>query len=1462
MSLPDVASRAVLASAVMEPLAALESTSLSGLRGWAAPEAVARLEAIAAALPRCGEPRVLEGLAAALPTTLRGLSPEVGLALASVAAMLVPHGPVIPRDVAELEPRLRVAWRRVELAVGGDASALGSLDDAELRRAVHGWSIDPVLDPAPLLRRLAAARDPRLRMVALEWVVPAVAQLAVSPLEALAVLLPLAEDDDAPLRGQALRMLGEGWLRRLPPRYERDRERVILAVLEGAADPGAQNEDAADAPRSDTTSVDAPPLARAGALAVARAAIATAAALGRRDWLLALVADRARLGPARAEALAALGPLARDEDLDVVLALAREEPLRLLPAARRFLLAAHRHGVFLRAHHLDALLELYDAHPPWTGEEAFRVAFIVRTELVERLAALPADDPRWIRRAAILAEAVATRAHVVLRERLEQVTDPAVALALVLEAGSSPEYEGEAPLLRWLDALPEAVIPALRAKGGPRAEAELLARVQDPRFPSALRWQAIEVLWARVRDRGALLRELATRLGPHDAGILRGTYVEHRDPRPAQLVVDAPWPDEPHHAIDPLDRFELFCESGDIERLPEVVALFREILRGYVRRALAGDFTIKRLAQPELEQRLFRYGRHLVAEGRTVRRHLEAGVETGRDLVLQVAVDWLREDPAPAVCVALLELIGRHGPGRATLRVIESLWRHADREVRRAAIEAILASGTPGAAGEGARGLELSLCRLAEHEDPRILTQALAAIASFGAQWAEPLVIAALRRPEMAVKKEAAHALATVGSERAVVPLVEWLAHHDNAGFRTELSAALGRAAGPTRVAVLVDALEHESEPRRIELLWDALGGQLPAAAALRLARSSRPSHRALLDACLAGRVALADADAERLAALLHRSKLLPAAPRRDPGRRLRVEGFSPAAARELVDARAPALESEILATVRAGLADWIAWLRTSDVADPRALALVLDAAQPGASHAEQAGALLELVERERDAVDAAAVVGWLERCVAGQSPGRVIEVRAIDLCRALPPSAAAGGLRRHHLLGRLGAVRTRADLERGLDECRAGAGSAVALLLDALRVPPPARDEPPAIAALREQVERWPTLDDAARARTLGEWLAARPLDVLLDDPRDGHPSAAAPRPEPGSTAELEALLATLHGGAPQDRSRAAARLLAWPDAHAAHPRVLGAFLRGHVELEPASLARLAPRLDHWPSDPRARRHAAALVPHCAPWQRRRLAAEWAAGWIAGDAALGEPLQGAGEELLLPLVWAAAERGDFRLVHLLRPSGSSAMRALLAFVRARSPADAEHLGEPEPEPTAPSDDEHDPADPIAGREPDELLALAEEKGVAKGLAVRAVHALVEHGERGVAPLSRLCTDPRPPVRSAALRALRRVASREQTLAATARALAMETRRDVIVQLVKSLGHARYEPALPALLEHLHHGDVQVRQGAHAAIRAWGHEAVPALRRASRRARPDRRSAYAALITELESIDA
>src|SRR5690606_13196716 len=246
-----------------------------------------------------------------------------------------------------------------------------------------------------------------------------------------------------------------------------------------------------------------------------------------------------------------------------------------------------------------------------------------------------------------------------------------------------------------------------------------------------------------------------------------------------------------------------------------------------------------------------------------------------------------------------------------------------------------------------------------------------------------------------------------------------------------------------------------------------------------------------------------------------------------------------------------------------------------------------------------------------------------------------------------------------------------------------------------------------------------------------------------------------------PSSQADLEALQRTLRDGDEQERSRAATRLLDWPQARSAWPAVLEAFLGGTITLPASHLARLGPLLVGWPEAALARQRAQALWAHCQPWQHRAFVRDWVEGWLEGDATLAESLRGAAEELLLPHCWAAVDRGDARLLAFLRPSGSPALRALIRHAEGRFAEDVEALRPRELE--APPDDAADPVDPIAGRGPDELLALAERPDVAKGLAVRAVHALVAHGEHGVAPLERLVTDRRAPVRSAALRSLRRV---------------------------------------------------------------------------------------------------
>ncbi|MEX1364558.1 MAG: hypothetical protein AB1Z98_15635, partial [Nannocystaceae bacterium] len=441
----------------------------------------------------------------------------------------------------------------------------------------------------------------------------------------------------------------------------------------------------------------------------------------------------------------------------------------------------------------------------------------------------------------------------------------------------------------------------------------------------------------------------------------------------------------------------------------------------------------------------------------------------------------------------------------------------------------------------------------------------------------------------------------------------------------------------------------------------------------------------------------------------------------------------------------------------------------------------------------------------------------------------------------------------------RLHAVRGLEDLWRCLEDCRTapeGGTRVLELLAESLQVPERAPAESPALVELREQIDQWGTRPEHERRAWLEAVVERRPLALPVVgeavEPR-------RPRFVPSTVEDRAALLAVLAGDDAHERSLAASRLLEWPDAHDVWPEVLAAFLDGRVQLLAAHLSRLAPLLRAWPTAPAAGERAADLLPWCAPWQYRGFVREWIDAWEAGDEHAEARLRAAPEAMLVPWVLARAEQGDGRGARFLHRSDSPAVRSIVALLGERSPGDVEHLRSTPADPEA--DGADDPVDPLVGQGPDELVELIERKGVAKGLAVRAVHALVGHEDRAEAPLSRLVTDRRPAVRSAALRALRKVAPRAVSLAAAARVLSMETRRDVVLQLMKSLGHGRHEPSLPALIERLEHRDVRVRQGAHDAIMAWGSSVLPALRRATRKARPDRRPALRELVAALEVVD-
>ncbi|MEL6178929.1 MAG: hypothetical protein AAFS10_08240, partial [Myxococcota bacterium] len=1108
-------------------------------------------EMIQAALPTCNDPDHLEAMAQALPETVSELAPEVSREAQRLAVMLAPYGPRLPCDVDTLPPYLATLWRRAQLAVDGGAD-VEAWDETQLSRVVVGMSMGDVAHPNTLLERLARARDVRLRHYVVDTLPGAVSRLAVRPEDAFGILEPLLADEDAVLRRNAIRLLSEPWLRELDPAATHRRETLLRATW---------------------VTVDTPEM-------VFTAALDVATDLDERAWMMEVAQGEHQPMQRRADAVRRLGNVIQEEDLAWLLEWLEREPLGFGSVVRHVLLEAHRRGVFLREPHLEAALHGFDQHTGWTADAFIRVTHTIRRALVKHLAALPSEDPRWTRRAQLLAASVGTGAAEVLHRLLGEAQTVETASAFIRAAGRSPEFVGEEALLRWLEAAPEEVLPVLRVKGGPASVKRLKTFVLEPLRSSKLRQLGLEVLWAWAEDRGPLMELLVERLGPHASGLLGGIYGHPRDTQVAKLLMSHQPPFQ--DGITDIERLQILCASGARPFLPDITRLFRRLVRSYVQAALAGDFTIKRLKMPELEQMVFRYGRFLVEDGRTVRPWLEETPATGRDLLLRMAVEWLLEAPAHAVSVALLELIGRHNPGGAYMRFIMPFWRHSNREVRRAALEALLE------AGEQVRGLELSMCRLVDDPDPRIATQALTAVTVLGAHWAERSVLAALERPEMGVKKEAARALAQIGTHLAVPPLVRLLSVYDNT-FRSYLHDALRHCAGTSWQAVVLAALRHPLEKRSIALLQKTLSGHLTCEAALRLGRSNQPEDRALIESCIQGHVRLADATPTQLARLLYRGRLSPTPPSEpDPVEQLQHNGFSPSRAKQLAAEHAHPPPKRVQEVVRHGLVDWLRWLSSATPGHhTKAVTLVLySAAHPNcAPHAE---ALLELAERERDSLEPEAFATWLESLPLTSA---ALKFRAVTFLRTLNTASnqpRMDGLRCYRLLGQLNAVRDISDMQACLDACRTRpnfASRSAQLITEAFAIPPKHPNEPDTVTAMRTWAERWFRISEPERSIGLARLYDTRPLELPPPPPMPplAHNAPAVPCME----SDLEALRKALHQEVPfQERQRAITLLLDWKDARDAHTEVLEAYLKGQVDLDRKQKAVVAGLLKRWPED------------------------------------------------------------------------------------------------------------------------------------------------------------------------------------------------------------------------------------------------------------------------------------
>ncbi|MEU2393406.1 HEAT repeat domain-containing protein [Streptomyces sp. NPDC007369] len=387
----------------------------------------------------------------------------------------------------------------------------------------------------------------------------------------------------------------------------------------------------------------------------------------------------------------------------------------------------------------------------------------------------------------------------------------------------------------------------------------------------------------------------------------------------------------------------------------------------------------------------------------------------------------------------------------------------------------------------------------------------------------------------------------------------------------------------------------------------------------------------------------------------------------------------------------------------------------------------------------------------------------------------------------------------------------------------------------------------------------------------------------------------ASAPRPrtvqvddldQPRSTALRERLLAMLRASDPDRRHTAALALSEWPEPEAGLP-VLRAFLQGRVDipvgagmartlsamgeaelraddflhdrvalaasrLDPRDLEPLVPLLlEWWEHDGPSSRSAAASALRRVPADvlAERLGDRLDAGaWGFLDLLCGRPLLRTPALMRTCRRLRAEERDDLadRLVlvegPLRRPDSGRQDAAVLAALRDRGPAGA--AGAPQP----PS--RH------------ELLELAR-----TGDPVHARRALTRlaEGHSGPDPdqdprlrdlIGELLRHPEPGVRLHAHRTSRLMLDRQTYLHHTS-ILLDDRRPDLVRTAIRTLCHASWVPAIPAVTRLLEHSRPAVRRAAAEGLIAVGAPAVPALRRAAVRVRPDKRSLYTEVLDRI-----
>nr|PPQ61413.1 PBS lyase [Streptomyces sp. QL37] len=893
--------------------------------------------------------------------------------------------------------------------------------------------------------------------------------------------------------------------------------------------------------------------------------------------------------------------------------------------------------------------------------------------------------------------------------------------------------------------------------------------------------------------------------------------------------------------------------------------------------------------------------------------------EAGDALMAGIVLDLLdRPDLSARQQSVLLEVL-RRVPSAETRPRVHRLLRHRDPHVRKQVI-ALLAAGAAGEDAQALSATLIALTRaediqtvrqsllalghaearwacpaitaLLEHPTMNIRKTAASALARAGTPAAVPGLLRALgRNDNPGLRAGLVAALRAVLGDACTATV---LAAAARTGAPRERTLLLGALTG-TLTARTVVALADQGSPLVPDLLAAVADGRirLGAGSAADLAELAA-GYGITLSGQLSG-------DADSWAA------------------RLVDHGWSAPVALRLADSP-DALRPRRLRELRPMLAEWLCLARSvPEAARDRVLGLVLRLC-PAPWPADELERIADSVQVLTDGLagERAHRPGLLAllQAVAPRLPWpeRMALAGAV---RAMTPPQHVQALR---LLRACDAVPVRGDLDRALAAARLDDDAQKAenaVLREAFGVPEPPtpgeETEPwrsalrPALRtrrALEEFRRRAPyppdsrqrlgalvdaysdAADDGVRA-LLVDWMTH--LQPLGTPPwtltETAGPASEVVRDDPGPPRSAERrtrLTDMLDAPDPRRRSDAARQLLDWPEPETARA-VLDAYLRGRIDLPPGgslarALATVTPAELGGGGIMPAR--VARLAPHLDPWDLVPLIPLLLGWWEHGPAALrteaAHALRTAPAEVLAEHLLPRIEAGAWGLMDLLagRPLlGSPDRTRIRERLRAEGREDlagALLLDEgpgsvpgttapagavPVPRTAAPDGAVHRP-----GR--GELLRLARTGGPEQ--IRRSLSRLAEeHTGRAPDPdpalrevIGELLTHPRPKVRLHAHRISRTMLDRQAHLLHTT-VLLDDPQPDIRRMAVRTLCHAAWEPAVPALVALLDHTHPAVRGEAAEGLLLMGGAAVPALRHAAGQARPDKRSRYTGVLERL-----